>query len=236
MKARKYILPIVLICCCLYLCYFFRYQLLNFYYQFQNESTQEGIIDFAYWKSRNPDVYAWIRIEGTNIDYPILQSADDTEDGYYLTHDIDRESNIYGAIYTEKINSKDFTNPNTVIYGHNMIDDSMFGSLGEYINEDYFSNHNTIVIYTPNEKREYEIVAAYEYPETHILSAFDFTTEEGTNQYIQQIPEFVSNTGGILKADAERKAPLLTLSTCTPNDVGMRFLVQGVLTEVEVMK
>ena len=67
------------------------------YQQFCEETEPEEWIDFNYWQNRNADVYAWIRIPGTKIDYPVVQGD---EDGYYLSHDIDKESNIYGAIYT----------------------------------------------------------------------------------------------------------------------------------------
>ena len=87
------------------------------YQQFCEETEPEEWIDFNYWQNRNADVYAWIRIPGTKIDYPVVQGD---EDGYYLSHDIDKESNIYGAIYTETVNGTDFSSPNPVLYGHHM--------------------------------------------------------------------------------------------------------------------
>lgn len=234
---KHWIIPMFIVIICLVIGYHFRYEFETLFHSFQKayqeEEEQKEWPDFNYWQGRNTDVYAWIRVADTKIDYPVLQSQTDTEDGYYLTHDIDRESNIYGAIYTEKANKKDFSNPNTIIYGHNMIDDSMFGSLGEFLDSSYFEKHDTIFVFTKGEKYTYQIVAAYEYPADHILSSFDFTTEAGTDAYLEQIPTFVKNTNGNLRAQTELKAPILTLSTCTPDDNGMRCLVQAVLLSRE---
>ena len=75
-------------------------------------------IDFAALKEKNPDVYAWISIPGTAIDYPVLQRENDNT--YYLDHTIDHEEKTEGAIFTENYNNTDFEDPNTVIYGHDM--------------------------------------------------------------------------------------------------------------------
>lgn len=231
-------IPLLLIILCLGVFCHFRYEFKRLFQSFQeayqDEERQEEWPDFAYWQGRNSDVYAWIRIADTKIDYPLLQSQEDREDGYYLTHDIDRDSNIYGAIYTEKANAKDFSSPNTVVYGHNMTDGSMFGELGDFLDSAYFAEHDKIFIFTPKEKYTYQIAAAYEYPADHILSSFDFTREAETKAYLEKIPAFVEKTKGNLRVDIELKAPLLTLSTCRPNDAGMRCLVQAVLIRREV--
>ena len=88
-------------------------------------------IDFAAAQAVNPDVYAWIWIPGTNIDYPILQSETE-DDAYYLNHTIEKKEGLPGTIYTEKYNGKDFSSPVTVIYGHNMKNGSMFADLHKY--------------------------------------------------------------------------------------------------------
>lgn len=172
------------------------------YQQFCEETEPEEWIDFNYWQNRNADVYAWIRIPGTKIDYPVVQGD---EDGYYLSHDIDKESNIYGAIYTEKVNGKDFSSPNTVLYGHHMKDGSMFGYLDKYLDRDYFEKYNEVFLFTPEE----------------------------INDYLRQIPDFVADSGGVIQDETEITPPLLTLSTCTRNDKQKRCLVQGILVECE---
>ena len=85
-------------------------------------------IDFAGLQAQNPDVYAWIQVPGDRSRLsPILQSPDDN--GYYLDHDINKTEAAAGAIFTENYNTKTFEDPNTVIYGHDMKNGSMFQSL-----------------------------------------------------------------------------------------------------------
>ena len=84
-------------------------------------------LDWESLSKENEDIYAWIYIPGTLVDYPIVQHP--TDDSYYLNHNIDGSYGKPGCIYTEKINSKDFTNYNTVIYGHNMKNGDMFANI-----------------------------------------------------------------------------------------------------------
>lgn len=190
------------------------------------EESKEDEIDFAYWQKINPDVCAWIRVPGTNIDYPVVQSIAE-EDHYYLTHDIYQDENIYGAIFIEKVNDPDFTDPNTVIYGHHMTDGSMFGELTRFEEPDFFREHQEFMIYLPGETLVYEVVAAYRYPAVHLLSVFDFGTEEKTAEYCSQVPGFAVSYGGYAREGEELRAPFVTLSTCTSDNRSFRFLVQG---------
>ena len=105
----------------------------------------------------NGDVYAWLDIPGTNISFPVLQNAQDT--GFYLIHNEAGQSDEAGSIYTEYVNSKDFTDNNTVIYGRNV--DSRFGRLHQYRDRDFFDSNHTIEIYLPDKTLTYQIFAAY---------------------------------------------------------------------------
>ena len=104
----------------------------------------EKNIDWAELKSENPDIYAWIYIPGTNVDYPILQHPD--EKSYYLDHNIDGSEGYPGCIYTQNVNSKDWMDPNTVIYGHNMNDGSMFHDLHKFEDNAFF-DENSLCLY-----------------------------------------------------------------------------------------
>ena len=118
-------------------------------------------IDFASLQKENEDIYAWIKIDGTNIDYPIVQSS--TDDTFYIHRGIDKEDLYAGAIYTEMQNAKDFSDPNTVLYGHNMKDGSMFATLHNFRDRDFFDQHREIIIYTPKHILHYTVFAAYTY-------------------------------------------------------------------------
>ncbi len=189
-------------------------------------------IDFAALQAENPDVYAWITIPGTQIDYPILQSASD--DSYYLTHDIDGQENPEGAIFTESCNSKDFEDPNTVIYGHNMKNGSMFQNLHDYEDRDFFDNNRSVLIYTPDAVRHYQIFAAYLYDNRHLMESFDFNNPWVYKQYLDQIFSIRDMNSFIdtsMEVGVDDK--IITLSTCYGTQHNKRYLVQAVLVSIE---
>lgn len=190
--------------------------------QIQNEQIP---IDFNALKKINPDIYAWITVPNTNIDYPLLRSE---EEDFYLTHNAEKKKSAAGALYTQSYNSDDFTDFNTVIYGHNMINGSMFGGLAKYRNSEYFSKNQNIHIYTPDKVFNYRIFAAYVYNDTHILLNYSLTNIAQKVEYLEDI--YSGKYGGNLREDLRVTASdkIITLSTCT-SDKKERFLVQAVL-------
>lgn len=196
-----------------------------------NQPAPEIPIDFATLKEENSDVYAWITIPGTEVDYPILQSSED--DGYYLTHSIEKKKAPEGAVYTESLNSKDFTDPNTVIYGHNMRNDSMFGSLHLFEDKDFFDKHRELTIYLPDQILHYHIFAAYTYDNRHLLKSFDFRDPAQFTGYLNSIFQMRNMSSNldtsVSLSDSDR---IVTLSTCNGNDQ-QRYLVQAVLISID---
>ena len=189
-------------------------------------------IDFETLTRENPDVYAWIQIPGTQVDYPILQSSED--DSYYLTHTIDGEEKTEGAIYTEQLNNKDFTDPNTVIYGHNMRNESMFGSLHWYEDREFFDENRELTIYLPDKILHYRIFAAYVYDNRHILQSFDFTNKTEYQGYLDSIFALKSVSNNIdTSAEVGSDDRIVTLSTCNAGRDEERYLVQAVLISIE---
>lgn len=189
-------------------------------------------IDFDALARENPDVYAWIQIPGTEVDYPILQS--DRDDSYYLTHTIDGEEKLEGSIYTEQANSKDFTDPNTVIYGHNMRNESMFGSLHRYEDRDFFDANRDLIIYLPDKILHYQIFAAYVYDNRHILQSFDFGDKEEYQGYLDSIFALKNVSNNIdTSAEVNSDDCIVTLSTCNAGRDEERYLVQAVLISIE---
>lgn len=195
------------------------------------EELAEIPVDFAALQEQNPDVYAWIQIPGTNVDYPILQSADDNS--YYLTHTIDGVKATEGAIYTENYNSKDFEDPNTVIYGHNMKNGSMFRTLHNYEDRDFFDENREVIIYTPDSVLEYRIFAAYIYDNRHLLLNFDFEDEDVYQQYLDDIFS-IRNMNAFIDTSMEvtTEDKIITLSTCNAGISSQRYLVQAVLISI----
>lgn len=186
-------------------------------------------IDFASLQKVNDEIYAWIRIPGTKVDYPILQRASD--DTYYLNHTVEGRQGYPGSIYTESLNRKNFMDRNTVIYGHNMKNGTMFGKLKNYKDASYMKEHSTILIYTPEHIYTYEVFAAITYDNSHLLYSFDFTEESGMQEFLDSIAS-VRNMSSYINKEVEVTASdrIITLSTCVGNR-SKRLLVGAVLID-----
>ncbi len=197
-----------------------------------DEAPDKGI-DWDKLHETNADIYAWIYVPGTSGDYPVLQHPTDNE--FYLMHNLDKSYGYPGVIYTEDYNSKDFTDPNTVLYGHNMDNTTMFSTLHKFSDPKMFEDPHYIYIYTEDGRTlVYEIFAAYEYPSIHLLINFDVKNDYIYDQYLRNIQnmDLTSTDVAIIRHDIEPTVNdrIITLSTCTTDhDASKRFLVVGVL-------
>ena len=136
-----------------------------------------------------------------------------------------------GSIYTESGNARDFSDFNTVLYGHNMKNGTMFGSLKQYRDPDFLAQHRTILIYTPTEKRVYRVFAAVVYSDEHILTSFDLTAAEERRRFLASLSETGSSASQVLDdVDVTEYSRLLTLSTCIGSQPNNRYLVVAVYT------
>lgn len=199
-----------------------------------NPQLAENPIDFDSLIKQNPDIYSWIYIPNTNINYPVLRSA--TDDNFYLDHDIDGNYSYAGAIYSQFCNKRDYSDRVTVLYGHNMADGSMFANLHKFSDKDYFDENRYMYVYTPDRKLTYEIVSAFVYDDRHIMNSFDFDDDKVYQEYLDSVlnPRSVnSNVREGITLDTDDK--LLVLSTCLNSGSG-RYLVQGVLVNDEQTK
>ncbi len=193
------------------------------------ENLADNPIDFKSIQEENPEVCAWIKVDGTIIDYPILRSGIETQEDFYLNHDWLHEEKRTGAIYIQQVNSADFSDPNTLIYGHNMLNGTMFGTLKRFRGKTFFDENENIYVYTPGHILHYKILSAFIYDDRHIINSFNFHTEEGYSQFLEEClspKSLVKNVRAGISADTEDK--IITLSTCTSKDY-QRYLVVGVL-------
>ena len=177
----------------------------------------------------NSDLYCWLIVGYTGIDYPVVQT---TNNDYYLSHSFEGKSYASGAIYTDFRNSRDIMeNRNTVIYGHNMLDGSMFQPLldfGRY--QEYFKN-GTIELITEDAMYCFEIFSAREEDPNSGYIETDFEDDEAWIEFLYEMQER-SNFKKNFQFDAESR--IVTLSTCI-NDTSRnwRFTVQGILTDIK---
>jgi len=200
----------------------------------QEPELPENRINFTAEKERYPDIYAWIEIPNTKIDYPVVQHP--TKDDYYLDHNAEQEYTLSGAIYSEMKNAKDFSDPNTVLYGHNMKGGFMFANLHKFRNDEKFWNENKyIYIYTPGHKLTYEICAAYRYDNRHILNSFNFSDIAVFEEYLETVKNPKTLIRRTREVKLDKNSKILTLSTCIGNPA-YRYLVQGVLIKDEPTK
>ena len=195
------------------------------------EPLAENPIDFKELKSVNDEVYAWISIPGTKVDYPIAQSASDNS--YYLHHTIEGNYLFEGTIYSENYNSTDFEDPNTVLYGHTMRkNDAMFTSLHNYTDREFFDSNRTVYIYMPGQVLEYKIFAVYAYDDRHLMLSFDFEDKTVFKNYLDSIFAIRDMTANIDKTvEITENDRIITLSTCIDGQDTKRFLVQAVLVQ-----
>ncbi len=195
----------------------------------EDYAVPEKTIDFAALQEQeNEHIYAWITVPGTKIDYPIVQHPESPE--YYLNHNLDGSAGYPGCIYTELYNSKDWDDNHTVIYGHNMKNGTMFAGLHYYEDSQFFEEHPYVYIYTEDKVRVYQIFAAYEFGNAHLLLSFDMDNEESFGQYLEGIYEIQginNNFNEELEVTTEDK--IITLETCIANKPDKRYVVQAVL-------
>lgn len=148
----------------------------------------DRVIDLAPYTSKCPDVYAWIEIPGTDIDYPVVY-CEDAVDPFYFTHDIDGAPSEKGMIITDSLNGKDFSDPLTLIYGQAPDDGTMFAELHNFRDAGFFDRHDTINIYIGDTELVYRIYACYIGSSDHILVNNDFSDPIGFMSFFDSIEE-----------------------------------------------
>ena len=188
-------------------------------------------VDFAALRAEFPEAVAWIRVPDTTIDFAVMQSGTDTPEDFYLDHNEQSEKDRNGSIYIQKYNFADFSDPNTVIYGHNMTGGKMFGAIHKFKKAEYFNSHEHLYIYTPGHVLTYRIYALFDYSNRHLLWAYDFSTTEGYQKFIDKTlkPGTYNRLvrEGVVPTTADR---VVTLSTCQNSGDG-RLLLVAVLVD-----
>ena len=190
----------------------------------------EKNINWEELRNENEHIYAWIYIPGTNVDYPIVQHPD--EKSYYLDHNYDHSEGYPGCIYVQNVNSKDWSDPNTVIYGHNMRDGSMFHTLHNFEDGAFFDENQFVFIYTPEGNKVYEIFASYPFSDDDLMVCYDYSTPELIQAYFDEIwthRDMTAHFRDSVTLNAKNK--IITMSTCIGGQPEMRYLVQAVLLE-----
>ena len=169
-------------------------------------------------QNENPDVMAWIEIENTNINYPVVQTRNND---YYMNHNYKREKSKDGSLFIDKDYDWKLPSTNILIYGHNNRGSTeMFASLMNYKDEQFYKEHNKIRFTTVEEDTEYEIIAVflsrvYYKSEKDVFRYYYFINAENEEEFNEYVNESKKASLYNIDATAEYGDQLLTLSTCS---------------------
>lgn len=183
-------------------------------------------IDFAQLASINPDVAGWLYCPDTHINYPVVQGSDNV---FYLTHTFNKTRNNAGCLFVDAGNTPDFQDRNTIIYGHNMNDHSMFSDLGMYKDQAFFEAHPSLELYTPSTHYTLHLFAGYKAGLEDAAWTTSFTSDKDFLRWAQNAKDksFFTAEVPIQKDDC-----LVTLSTCVNTEEDKRFVVVGRLEKM----
>lgn len=182
-------------------------------------------IDFDALKTINPDIVGWITIPNTRIDYPIVAGPDND---YYISHSANKERNRAGAIFLDAANSRDFSDPNTIIYGHRMNSGAMFGTLKQYQDRAFFNENRHVLIYTPDHTFVYEVFATYTTPD---ISDTYTLFSGGGPEFLSYLETMAKKADFPIDTDFTETSRIITLSTCTQYQADKRYILQAVLID-----
>ena len=180
----------------------------------EDENKKEYKIDFNKLKDQNNETVAWIKVNNTNIEYPVVKG---TNNSFYLNHSFDKSNNSAGWIFADYRNKFDNTDKNIVIYGHNMKENSMFGSLKNILNSDWYDNeeNTNITLYTENEKCIYKVFSIYKKESEDYYIKTEFSDDNNFEQFVNTIKKRSIKE---FNTDVSKDDNILTLSTCANNN------------------
>ena len=166
---------------------------------------------------QNKDLAGWLSIEGTVINYPVMQTGKKNAD-FYLHHDFEKKESDHGTLFVDARNDYVNRDTNLIIYGHNMRDGTMFGGLKSFMDQEYFKNHQKLVFDTIYEKAEYRIVAVCffkgDYQDDHTFRYYNFLNASNKEEFQAFLANIQQLTVFDQKIDISYGDELLTLSTC----------------------
>ena len=191
-----------------------------------DDDNKKYNVNFENLKKQNSDTVAWIKVENTEINFPVVKC--DNND-FYLKHNFEKKYNIAGWIFADYRNKFDGTDKNIILYGHNMKNDSMFGTLKNTLDENWYNNEQNkyVTLITENEYSRYEIFSVYriEAEDYYIKTNFESTS---FIDFVQNLKNRSIKDFGI---DISENDSILTLSTCGNNNKE-RIVLHGIKKEI----
>ena len=193
----------------------------------KEQEKKERMLKVKKLQEINSDIVGWIQIDGTNINYPVLQGEDNE---YYLNHNYKKQKTEKGSIFLDKSYNWDIASNNLIIYGHNLVNGQMFKDLLKYAKEDFFAKHKTIRFTTEKEDKEYEIISAfkskvYNQAEKNVFKYYDFINSKSEKEYNNFVKQAKEASLYDTKNTAKYGDELITLITCAYHVDDGRFVV-----------
>ncbi len=186
-------------------------------------------IDFAHLEQVNPEVNGWVWIYDTVVNYPLVQSGIDND--AYLEKTYDGTRNSSGSIFMDYRNSGDFSDDNTVIYGHNMKNGKMFAVLKKFQNQEFFDARREFYIMTAEGNRRYEIISMFQTDALSNIYDRNFATRDAKEAWLNKV---LRSSAVLSPFTASADDDFVTLSTCVSGDnYRARFVLIGRLAEIE---
>ena len=190
----------------------------------------EFSVDFDSLKQINSDIVGWIIMEGTQVNYPVVQGNNNS---YYLNHSYDKKWSSFGSIFMDYSSSSDFSDRNTFIYGHHTRNGSMFGEVNKYMDVNFYNEHPFFFLYTPNGNYKAEVFSVY--TADALSDSYDqsFASKDEFQQYIEMIrgkSKYYIDTKIDISSDR-----IITLYSCS-REYGYskydRYFIHAVLRDV----
>ena len=183
-------------------------------------------VDFKVLKNQNQDIIAWLYSQDTPINYPIVQANDND---YYLRRLIDGTYNQAGTLFIDYRNNSDFNDYKTIVYGHNMKNETMFGTLINYTNQEYYDEHKEMYLLTENKNFKIELIAGY--TTSNESNIYTLPTTININEELLQTAIRNSTFKSEVKVTTQDK--IIVMSTCSYDYENARYVLLGVLREIK---
>ncbi len=183
-------------------------------------------VDFKTLQEKYPDVVGWLYCEGTPLNYPVAQGKDNNQ---YLRHLLSGKYNTAGTLFADYRNAVIGLDDNYIVYGHNMKDGSMFGSLVKYKQQSYYDEHPVIYLLTPDRTYCIELLAGYVTSVTSDAYRLNFDSAELMDKYVE---EAIKKSTFKSNADYKSGDRLITFSTCSYEYTNARYVVVGLIKEI----
>ena len=181
--------------------------------------SEDGSLSFEELLALNKDTRAWITLDGTNIDYPMVQGKDDME---YVNKDVEGNFSLSGSIFMSYHNAPDFSDPYILTYGHHMDNGGMYGDVMEFIDNSYVEEHKTGTVYLPGKARQLEIFACIE-GDAYDPYIYNVMDKQGNMQeFLDYIKNNAQQYRDIGMKDTDQ---VISLSTCVSASTNGRMIV-----------